>query len=144
MVVWHKIKAALNLELIFLLILPFIMLPIIASMSTAIDWLFSDGEIVLRILYASNRLQFYEYLSDWRNSFSLSIIVIWVLYTPLYLFLKYKRYSGTIIVFLSGLILFSIIGLFLYQDNLIGIIVFALSGLIISGFSVAIRKDKYR
>ena len=115
----------------FVLIMPVLFFPILSVFSLIFDWFIGDAGSVLQILHGPKKQFLYDYLIDWRDSLLLSAIFIWLVFMPIYHFIKNKVTSKKKHLFISGILVWIVIGVYLYQFNPIGILLIGLSGLFI-------------
>ena len=127
---------------IYIALLPVLFFPIISSVSIVIDWLFFDAERVLAIIHGPKTQILHEYLLDWLDSLLLSTTLLWLFFTPIYLFLKIKISCKKMCLLVAGQLIWLVMALFLYHFDLMGILLVCLSGLpITSGFIVLQNKS---
>ena len=115
----------------FVLIMPALFFPILSTLSLMFDWFIGDTGSVLQILHGPKKQFLYDYLIDWRDSLLISAIFIWLIFMPIYHFIKNKVTSKKKHLFISGILVWIAIGAYLYQFNPIGILLIGLSGLFI-------------
>lgn len=115
----------------YVLIMPVLFFPVLSILSLVFDWFIGDAGSVLQILHGPKKQFLFEYLLDWRDSLLISAIFIWLVFMPIYHFIKNKVTSKKTHLFISGIIVWIVIGAYLYQFNPIGILLVSLSGLFI-------------
>ena len=81
-------KSFISYQLLYILIMPALMFPVISILSLLFDWVVGDSGSVLQILHSSKKQFLYNYLEDWKESLLLGSVFIWFIFLPLYYFMK--------------------------------------------------------
>lgn len=135
-----RIKRILSLQWLYIVIMPMLLFPIISLLSIIFDWVFGDAERVLQIIHGSKRQILYQYITDWSDSLVLSAILIWVIFTPIYLILKRKEITKKANLFISGLLIWFVIGIVLYHFNLTGIFLISITGFLMTAGLITLQR----
>jgi hypothetical protein len=118
-------------EWLLFLLLPLAVFPLFWMVASFTDWLVGDAKTIMRIIYDSRKELLIDFLQDWSASLLFSAFFVWLLYMPLYIFLKNKGFSKSLVAIFSGVLLGLLVGIVIYRFDIAGIVVAVMTGFII-------------
>ena len=133
-------KRRMFAQIIFIALLPILFFPLITSLSLLANWLLGSGENIVSIIYGPKTEILDQYINDWISSILLSAIVIWIFFTPLYIFFKRKNIAVIINPVVTSTLIWLLAGIYLYHFNIVGIILSGFTGLM---FAIALLGLQY-
>ena len=111
--------------------MPLLLFPVLSVLTLILDWSIGDSGRILQILHSSKIQFLYEYLIDWKDSLLLSCIVIWLIFVPIFIFMRNRALYNAVYLFVIGTSVWVGIGLFFYQLDLTGIFLVSMTGIIL-------------